>query len=77
MRCPMCKKDMYVDKFVQVPVGVETKSKYSAGKGLLGAALLGPVGALAGVNGKQSSSVKMASATRYKCKNCGYMELKY
>ena len=41
-------------------------SSYSVGKGLLGSALLGPIGAVAGVGGKNKRLVV------YKCDKCGY-----
>lgn len=41
-------------------------SSYSFGKGVLGSALLGPIGAVAGVGGKTKRIVT------YKCDKCGH-----
>ena len=38
---------------------------YSFGKGLIGAAVFGPVGAVAGIGGKKTHTVT------YQCSNCG------
>lgn len=40
---------------------------YSMKKGLLGTALFGPVGAVAGINGKKNKLVQ------YRCRHCGYI----
>ena len=41
----------------------DTKSGYSMGKGIVGTAVLGPVGAVAGLDGKKTTS--------YYCPKCG------
>ena len=41
----------------------DTKSGYSMGKGIVGVAVLGPVGAVAGLDGKKTTS--------YYCPKCG------
>lgn len=41
-------------------------SSYSIGKGLIGSALLGPIGAVAGIGGKTKRLVT------YKCDKCGH-----
>lgn len=43
-------------------------SGYSFGKGILGAAVFGPVGAVAGIGGKKTHTVT------YQCSNCGRIE---
>ncbi len=54
MRCGLCGSKQ---------VGLITASSYSMKKGIVGAAVLGPVGAVAGINGKQSM--------KYHCTACG------
>ncbi len=58
LACPIC-NSMY--DWVKVD---ENRGGYSFGKGAVGAALFGPVGAVAGIGGK-----KMVT---YKCKKCGH-----
>ena len=48
--------------------GPTQSSGYSFGKGILGAAILGPVGAVAGIGGKKTH------VTTYKCSNCGALQ---
>jgi len=43
----------------------EQSSGYSFGKGLIGAAVFGPVGAVAGIGGKKTHT------TIYRCSGCG------
>ena len=43
-------------------------SGYSFGKGLVGTALFGPLGAVAGIGGKKTHTVT------YQCSNCGAIQ---
>lgn len=54
--CPICKSNWR-------SIGTSS-SGYSMKKGILGSALLGPVGAVAGINGKKQIT--------YQCPKCGY-----
>lgn len=59
--CPICRS------FKWNKIGDDYNgSSYSVGKGLLGSALLGPIGAVAGIGGKTKRIVT------YKCEDCGY-----
>ena len=58
MRCSICGSKQ---------VSLVTNSSYSMKKGIVGAVVLGPVGAVAGINGKQS--------TNYHCMSCGQNSL--
>ncbi|MCH5267337.1 MAG: hypothetical protein J1E62_03245 [Lachnospiraceae bacterium] len=54
------------------------KKEYSVGKGLAGAALLGPIGALAGVNGKKTHGYttkegEYSYRISAQCPKCGYL----
>lgn len=61
--CPKCHKLSNWNKLST------TKEKgYSYSKGIVGSALLGPVGAVAGINGKTKST-----STTYVCGHCGYI----
>ena len=54
--CPNCGKGYMLTDFSKnrkVYAGSTTKSSYSIGKWLVGAAILGPVGGLAGIGGKK------------------------
>ena len=55
--CPICKS--YTWKQVY-----SSNEGYSMGKGILGAVILGPVGAVAGINGKKRVT--------YRCDKCGF-----
>lgn len=56
--CPKCKSWKWYEQ------GKVNNGNYSFKKGIIGAALLGPVGAVAGINGKKSLV--------YHCEDCGY-----
>ena len=59
--CPVCRSLRWG------PEGSgDASSSYSWKKGVAGAALLGPVGAVAGIGGKKHKSYT------WRCKECGY-----
>ena len=60
--CPGCLEPIWIWN----KVGESEDKGYSITKGALGAALLGPVGAIAGVGGKKNKTVT------YSCPHCGY-----
>ena len=58
MRCKSCGSE-------NVGIETPTTTTYSYSKGLIGTLLLGPVGAVAGINGKKKTTLY------YCCKDCG------
>lgn len=58
--CPVCGSSKWNK------IGSSSSSSYSMGKGIVGTAILGPVGAVAGIGGKKHTSVE------YKCDSCKY-----
>ena len=65
MKCPKCGVTMYPEG----PFTRETgESSYSFGKGVVGSLLLGPVGAVAGINGKKKKETYYIC----RCLKCGY-----
>ena len=76
--CPYCGKELVTLKFIsETQVGfTQTNSSYSVGKGLLGTVLFGSVGAVAGINGKQSQSGMNLYRITAMCMYC-YKELQF
>lgn len=62
--CPMC--NAYNSFDVMDGQKYVADSKFSIGKGLVGTALFGPLGAIAGAGGKKTYN------HIYTCKECGY-----
>ena len=83
--CPGCNESYvkwnYVHhEMISSPTNVyhSGKKEYSVGKGLAGAALLGPIGALAGVNGKRTYGYttkegEYSYRISAQCPKCGYL----
>lgn len=58
VNCPKCGSWKYYKE------GEMNNGGYSYKKGIIGTAVFGPIGAVAGINGKKS--------VVYRCKDCGY-----
>ena len=78
--CPQCfKRIIHYNLIAKTPISEQqiiTENKYSYKKGLLGATLFGPMGAVAGVNGKNGTTHIIGQNVdniTIQCPNCNYM----
>lgn len=80
LNCPQCQKRVFQYNLIsKVQISEQqyiTEKEYSYKKGLLGAALLGPVGAVAGINGKNGKTHVVGQDVdniTIQCPECNYM----
>ena len=69
--CPKCGSNLF--HWDGKTRSIDSGSSYSFKKGLAGAVLLGPVGAVAGIGGKKNKT----NIYLYTCIHCGYSEERF